>query len=168
MHEMTEKFLNEAFAGESMAHMKYLIYAEVAEKKGYDNLARMFKAIAYAEFVHAKNHAKNVGLVKEVSDNIDKCIEGENFEVDEMYPVYKATAEIQNEKKAKTGFHYALEAEKIHEKMYERAKEHAEKEEDMDIGEIYICPVCGYTHYKGELPDHCPVCGVKNERFKKF
>ena len=143
MHDMTEDFLKEAFCGESKAHMKYIIFAEIAKKKGYDNLARMLEAIAYAEFVHAKNHAKNLGLVKETLDNLDNCIEGENFEVDEMYPVYKATAEMQDQKKAKRGFHYALEAEKIHEKMYKKAKEHAEKGEDMDIGEIYICPVCG-------------------------
>jgi len=99
MRKMTEKNLADSFAGESMAHMKYLIYSEVAEKEGFPNVARLFKAIAYAEQVHATNHARNLGYIKGTSENLQAGIEGETFEVEEMYPAYKAVAELQGEKR---------------------------------------------------------------------
>ena len=165
MKKMTEKAVNEAFAGESMAHMKYLIFSDIAEKEGYKNIARLFRAIAYAEFIHARNHARNLGLIGDTTDNLIEAINGESFEVNEMYPVYMETAKIQDEKNAVRAFHYALEAEKIHAAMYEDAKKMAEEEKDIEIGEIYICPVCGYTHI-GKV-EKCPVCGYKGE-FEKF
>ncbi len=168
MREMTEQTSGEAFAGESKAHMKYMIFAEIAEKNGFPNLARMFHAIAYAEQVHATNHARNLGIVQETPQNIQNCIDGENFEVEEMYPAYLAIAELQQEKGAQKAHHYALEAEKIHRTMYREAKAMAEKGVDIEMENIYICPVCGYTHYKGDLPDHCPVCGVNSNKFRKF
>ncbi len=167
MKKMTEKALNEAFAGESMAHMKYLIFSEIAEREGYKNIARMFKAIAYAEQIHATNHARNLGLINKTTENLQSGIDGENFEVEEMYPVYKKTAELQGEKGAELSTHYALEAEKIHREMYKDAKKTAEKGKDIEISEVYICPICGYTHI-GIPPDKCPICGAPKDKFKKF
>lgn len=167
MKKMSEKSLQEAFAGESMAHMKYLIFSEEAEKKGYKNLARLFKAISYAEFVHARNHAKEIGIVGDTVENIKAAIEGETFEVEEMYPAYNAIAELQGEEGAKKSIHYAIEAEKIHAEMYRKAEEMAKQGKDVEIKEIYICPVCGYTH-EGEPPANCPVCGAPKETFVKF
>ncbi|MCD6448833.1 MAG: rubrerythrin family protein [Thermoplasmata archaeon] len=167
MKKMSEKSLQEAFAGESMAHMKYLIFSEEAERKGYKNLARLFKAIAYAEFVHARNHAKEIGIVGDTVENIKAAIEGETFEVEEMYPAYNAIAELQGEEGAKKSIHYAIEAEKIHAEMYRKAEEMAKQGKDVEIKEIYICPVCGYTH-EGEPPANCPVCGAPKETFVKF
>lgn len=167
MKKMTEKAMNEAFAGESMAHMKYLIFSEIAEKEGMPNIARLFKAIAYAEQVHATNHARNLGIIKKTPDNLQTGIDGETYEVEEMYPVYNNTAKYQNEKGAEQSTHYALEAEKIHMKMYTDAKVSAEKDKDIDIKEIYICPICGFTHI-GKPPEYCPVCGAPNTKFKKF
>ncbi len=167
MKKMTEKALLEAFAGESMAHMKYLIFSEIAEKEGLPNVARLFKAIAYAEQVHATNHAKNLGITKKTPDNLQTGIDGETYEVEEMYPVFNNTAKFQNEKGAEQSTHYALEAEKIHMKMYADAKTSAEKKKDIDIKEIYICPICGFTHI-GKPPEYCPVCGAPNGKFKKF
>ncbi|MBN1897612.1 MAG: rubrerythrin family protein [Spirochaetes bacterium] len=167
MKKMTEKSLNEAFAGESMAHMKYMAFSDVAKKEGLSNIARLFKAIAYAEQVHAINHARNLGLIKETKDNLDTAINGETFEVDEMYPVYDAVAKLQDEKGAQTSIHYALEAEKIHAGYYQMAKDAVENSKDTDIGDVYICPVCGYTHID-EPPDRCPVCSAPKNTFKKF
>uniref|UniRef100_A0A7V1EIH7 Rubrerythrin family protein n=1 Tax=candidate division WOR-3 bacterium TaxID=2052148 RepID=A0A7V1EIH7_UNCW3 len=167
MKKMTEKALLEAFAGESMAHMKYLIFSEIAEKEGKPNIARLFKAIAYAEQVHATNHARNLGIVKKTPENLQTGIDGETYEVEEMYPVFNNTAKFQNEKGAEQSTHYALEAEKIHMKMYQDAKTSAEKDKDIDIKEIYICAVCGFTHI-GKPPEYCPVCGAPNNKFKKF
>lgn len=167
MKKMTEKALQEAFAGESMAHMKYLIFSEIAEKEGLPNIARLFKAIAYAEQVHATNHARNLGIIKKTPDNLQTGIDGETYEVEEMYPVYNNTAKFQNEKGAEQSTHYALEAEKIHMKMYTEAKVNAEKGKDIDIKEVYICPVCGFTHI-GKPPEYCPVCGAPSSKFRKF
>jgi len=110
MKKMTEKFLNEAFAGESMAHMKYQIFSEIAEKEGFSNIARLFKAISYAEQVHATNHFRNLGNIGKTSENLQSGIDGETFEVEEMYPVYNNTAKLQGEKGAEISTHYALEA----------------------------------------------------------
>ena len=167
MRDMTKKSLNEAFAGESMAHMKYLIFSETAEREGYPNISRLFKAIAYAEQIHATNHARNLGIIKETKDNLQTGIAGETFEVEEMYPAYDSIAKLQNEKNAQISIHYALEAEKIHAELYQKAKQTVENGKDADIDEIYICPVCGYTHI-GKPPERCPVCNAPKDKFKKF
>ncbi len=168
MKKMTEEFLKAAFSGESQAHMKYTIFAEEAEKKGLKKLANMFKAIAYAEFVHAKNHLKALDQVGSTVDNIQSGIDGETFEIEEMYPVYNNTADFQGEKEAVRTTHFALEAEKIHQKMYMKAKELVEKGKDYAAEKVFICPVCGYTHEGGGLPDKCPVCGAPKEKFVEF
>ncbi len=167
MKEMTKKALGEAFAGESMAHMKYLIFAEIAEKEGFPNIGRLFKATAYAEFTHARNHAKNLGYLNATESNLDTGINGELFEVEEMYPAYLATAVLQKEKGAELAINYALAAEKIHAQFYKQAKEHVQKTEDMVIDSIYVCPVCGYTHL-GTPPEKCPVCNAPKDKFSKF
>ncbi len=168
MRKMVEKNLEEAFAGESMAHMKYMIFAEVAENEGKKNIARLFRAIAYAEFVHAKNHARNLGYIKSTEENLKTAIGGETFEVEDMYPAYLAVAKYFGEKGAEMSFNFAIEAEKIHAKMYGEAKEKAERNEDIEGKGIYICPVCGYTYMGDDPPEKCPVCGAPNNKFVKF
>ena len=167
MHAMTREFLEAAFAGESMAHMRYLIFAEKARKDGLPNLARLFKAIAYAEQVHATNHFRELGNLKDAIGNLQACIDGEHFEVKEMYPVYNNTAEFQDEQGAVRSTHFALEAEKIHEKMYVEAQNQVRDGADVEVGTVRICPVCGYT-VDGDAPEFCPVCGAKRELFVEF
>ncbi len=167
MKKMTSKSLSEAFAGESMAHMKYLAFSDVAERQGFKNVARLFRAISFAEQVHATNHARNLGLIKETEENLQSAIDGENFEVEEMYPAYDAIAKLQGEKGAQQSIYYAVEAEKIHAKLYEKAKEAVRSGNDVDIDSVYICPVCGYTAV-GDAPGRCPVCGARGEDFKEF
>jgi len=164
---MTEENLKAAFAGESQAHMKYKIFSEAAKKEGKANISRLFEAISYAEQVHAANHLKVLGGIKKTPENLDTAIAGETFEVEEMYPAYNKEAKLQGEKEAEKSTHYALEAEKIHAQMYKKAKESAAKNKDIQIGDIYICPICGYT-VEGQAPDFCPVCAVKKDLFKKF
>ncbi len=168
MRKMVEKSLKEAFAGESMAHMKYTIFAEVAEREGKKNIARLFRAIAYAEFVHAKNHARNLGYIKSTVENLETAIDGETFEVEDMYPAYLEVANYFGEKGAERSFHYAISAEKMHAKMYEDAKQKAEKNEDIVGKNIYICPVCGYTYMGDDPPEKFPICGLSKEKFVKF
>jgi len=165
---MTEEALSNAFAGESMAHMKYLAFAAVAEKEGFPNIARLFTAIADAERVHATNHARNLGYIKKTLENLQAAAAGENFEIEEMYPAYDAIAKLQGEKGAELSIHYAIEAEKIHEELYEMAARYASDGQDIEEENVWVCPVCGHTHRGEEAPDRCPVCNVKKERYEKF
>jgi len=167
MKKMTEKNLRDAYAGESQAHMRYLIFANKAEEEGKPNVPRLFRAIAFAEQVHATNHFKTLGDLGETVENLQTAIDRENFEVEEMYPVYDSVAKLQDEKGAIRSVHYAIEAEKIHAAMYTETRQAVGEGKDVDLGDISICPVCGYT-VEGEAPDTCPVCGVKKERFVKF
>lgn len=167
MGKMTKRSLEEAFAGESQAHMKYLIFSDVAKKEGKDNIARLFKGIAYAEKIHATNHARLLGYIGSTVENLEGAKGGEDFEIHDMYPAYHAIAHLEEDKGAQKSIHYALEAEKIHSKMYGDAKEVSADGKDIDLAELYVCPVCGFTH-EGEPPECCPVCGVKSERFRKF
>ncbi len=167
MKKMSEKVLGEAFSGESMAHMKYLAFASVAEKEGFKNVSRLFRAISYAEQVHATNHAKVLGYIGNTEENLKAGIEGELYEVDEMYPAFDAVVNLQGEQEAHRSINYALEAEKIHSQLYKKALESVKEKKDIDIDEIYICPVCGYTHI-GTPPDTCPVCNVSKDKFVKF
>ena len=164
---MVRQFLEDAFAGESKAHMKYLIFAENAEKNGSINLAKMWKAIAHAEFTHARNHFKALGYLGTNKENLKSSLEGENFEIEEMYPAYNVVSELQNEKEALKSIHFAIEAEKIHSSMYEKAIEKIENNTDLGEKEIYICNVCGYTT-EGSLPEKCPVCGAGKDNFVQF
>lgn len=167
MKEMTKKNLSDAYAGESQAHMKYQIFADVAEKENKPNIAKLFRAISYAERVHATNHLKELGEVGNTAENLEKAVAGETFEVEEMYPAYNAVAELQGEKGAKRSIHYAIEAEKLHIKMYDDARNAVLKDEDIKLSKVYICPVCGYTTID-VLPDKCPICGVPGNKFVAF
>ncbi|AYO29565.1 MAG: hypothetical protein PWR06_937 [Thermoanaerobacteraceae bacterium] len=167
MKIMTRDNLKAAFAGESQAHMRYLIFADNAEKEGKPNIARLFRAIAYAEQVHATNHFKALQELNGTPDNLQVAINGETFEVDEMYPAYDAVAKLQDEKAAEKSFHYAIEAEKIHAVLYDDARKMAQMDKDIDDGKVYVCPICGYT-VKSNAPDKCPVCGVSKDKFVSF
>lgn len=167
MHTMTMENLKSTFAGESQAHMRYTIFADKAEEEGFKNIARLFRAIAFAERIHAFNHLNTLNGINLTVDNLKVAIEGERYEVNEMYPAYNAVAELQDEKKAIKSIKYALEAEKIHEALYSEAKESAKAGKDLEIGEINICPVCGHT-VVGKAPDRCPICGVLGDKFRKF
>ncbi|NLM46776.1 MAG: rubrerythrin family protein [Firmicutes bacterium] len=178
---MTADFLRSAYGGESMAHMRYLIWAEMAEKEQLPNIGRLFRAIACAEWAHANNHFRVLkeqvgdatvaagavfGAGKTV-DNLQGAINGELHEVEQMYPVYLEAARYQNEKAAERAFHYALEAEKIHAKLFQEAQEAAKQGKDMELGPVYVCPICGHT-VKDELPDCCPVCGADKSKYRHF
>lgn len=180
---MTADFLRSAYGGESMAHMRYLIWAKIAKNEGFPNIDRLFQAIAYAEYAHADNHfhvlnGKDVqdytvsaGAVFGVGDtvtNLQGAIDGELHEIEQMYPVYLETARFQEEKSAERAFHFALEAEKIHARMFQDAQNAAKEGKDLELDNVYVCPICGHTHEGSEAPDKCPVCGAKKEMYKAF
>lgn len=180
VRDMTETNLRSAYAAESQAHMRYTHYAQRAKKEGFPNVSRLFTAVAFAELVHAGNHYRNIGSkgdsvtvskaifgTRNTTEDLQAGKDGENFEIKEMYPAYKKVAEFQGEKAAETSFTWALEAEKIHESLYEKAKQSVDRGKDVDLGSIQICTVCGYT-VEGEAPDRCPICSALKEKFKAF
>jgi len=167
MRKMTQANLEAAFAGESQAHMKYTIFADKAEQEGYPEVARLFRAISFAERVHATNHLRELGGIGDTVTNLGVAIGGENYENTEMYPAFQSVAELQEEKGARRSIHYALEAEKIHEVMYEEARQMVAVGSDIKSAPVFVCPVCGHTVI-GAAPDKCPVCGAKKELYRQF
>ncbi len=167
MREMTEKHLKESFAGESQAHMKYLNFAEKATAEGRENVARLFRAASFAEQVHASEQLAALEGIGSTSENLAAARAGENFEVEEMYPAFMMVAEAQGEALAQRCFRHALEAEKMHRELYERAKKAVDADGDPSIDEIWVCSNCGYT-LEGEAPETCPVCGAPKKDFVKF
>ena len=162
----TEEGLKEAFAGESQANRKYLAFAERAEKDGFPQIAKIFRAAAAAETVHAHNHLRALGGIKSTKENIHAAIEGEHYEFTKMYPEFLEAAKAEGNKQAERTFNYANEVEKVHHKIYNAALESIEKGKDLEKNDLYICPVCGYTH-EGKPPEKCPVCGATKKVFKK-
>jgi len=167
MHQMTQENTKAAFAGESQAHMKYLNFAEKAAQEGKENVARLFRAASFAEQVHATGHLKVLAGIGSTSENLATAMAGENFEVEEMYPAYIAVAEKQGEDKAQKSFQYAIEAEKVHFDLYQKSKQAVDAGEDVALGDLWVCPYCGYT-MEGEAPDRCPVCRTLKKNFVKF
>jgi rubrerythrin len=167
MRKMTKANLEAAFAGESQAHMKYKAFAEKARVEGFPNLSRLFDAISYAESVHAISHLRTLAGIGASTENLDTAIGGETYEVDEMYPAFRAVAELQDEKPAIRSMTYALEAEKLHAALYTNAKQTLQTGKDIAVDNIHICQVCGYTGY-GAAPEVCPVCQAKKDKFRNF
>ncbi len=154
-----------AFAGESQANRKYLAYAKKAEEEGHAQVARLFRAVAHAETIHALNHFRNAGEVRSTAENLDAAAAGEKYENTVMYPAFIKDAEEAGDKKAFNSFHWANEAEKIHEVLYREAL--ASLGQPGEEYDYYICPVCGYTE-KRSAPEKCPVCGVPGYRFERI
>lgn len=159
----TEKNLKEAFAGESQANRKYLAFAKQAEKEGHLQAARLFRAVAEAETVHAHTHLKTMGQIKSTAENLQEAINGETFEFKSMYPEMIQAADAEKEKAAVRSFSYANEVEKVHAVLYKKALENLNHPEEVDY---YVCNVCGYT-CENEPPDTCPVCKAVRKAFFK-
>jgi rubrerythrin len=159
--------LKTAFAGESQANRRYLAFAKKAEAEGWPQIAKLFRAAAAAETVHAHNHLRAMDGVKSTAENLEVAIAGENYEVVTMYPTMLAEAEKEGNKRATTSFNYALQTEKIHEALYRKASELLGKGKDAPETTYYICPVCGHTH-EGPMVGRCPVCNTPAEKFEKI
>ena len=160
----TEQDLMDAFAGESQANRKYLAYAKQADKEGHPQTARLFRAAAEAETVHAHSHLKALGGVKSTAENLKDAISGETHEFNDMYPAMIETAKAEENKKAERSFNLANEVEKVHAALYQKALDNLDNQEETDI---YVCSICGYT-CEGEAPDACPVCRAKTGAFSKI
>ncbi len=161
----TEQYLKEAFAGESQANRKYLAFAAKAEEEGFPQVARLFRAAAEAETVHAHNHLRALKGIRTTKENLEEAIAGETHEFKKMYPEMIEEARREGHQEAEKSFHYAIEAEKVHASLFQNLLNNLGKtQEDFPY---FICPVCGHT-VERQAPDICPVCGTKGEKFKKI
>jgi len=151
-----------AFAGESQARNKYIAFAKKADDEGYAATAKLFRAAAEAELIHAQNHFKAAGEVKATVDNLQAAIAGESYEVTSMYPPMLANAQAEGNKKGANSINFALEVEKVHEALYREAL--ATLSKDAEAFDYYVCPICGYTHARN-APEKCPVCGTPGSKF---
>ena len=160
----TEQNLLEAFAGESQANRRYLAFAKRAEKDGYPQVAKLFRAAAEAETVHAHAHLRALGQVKSTAENLKESVAGETHEFKHMYPAMIEAAKEEGNKAAERSFTYANEVEQVHASLYQKALENLDSLHEVDY---YVCSVCGYT-CENEPPDKCPVCGARAKAFSKI
>lgn len=160
----TQEDLLAAFAGESQANRKYLAFAEAAEKEGKTNLAKLFRAVAEGETVHALKHFNVLGGVKGSVENLKAAIAGETYEISEMYPAFIADAEVEGDKGAEMSFTRANEVEKTHQQKFTAALGKIEAGEDLEENEYHVCSICGNL-FAGEVPDRCPVCQMPKDKF---
>ena len=165
--EMTAQNIAAALAGESQASQKYLAFSAVAESEGYPNVARLFRAIAYAESTHARNHLSVLGQLGTTTENLKAAFGGETFEIQEMYAAYGAVAKLQGNESAQTTVRYAMTAEKDHAAIYDTVLKGVEGKQDCGTDAVRVCPICGHTII-GDAPDECPVCGTAGSYFKEF
>ena len=157
----SEQNLRDAFAGESQANRKYLAFAEKADKEGYPQVAKLFRAAAAAETVHAHSHLKALGGIMSTAENLKEAIAGETHEFKTMYPAMIEAAKGEGNKAAERTFTFANAVEKVHAALYQKA---LGKLDNLEEVEYYVCSVCGYTCEK-EPPETCPVCGAKARAF---
>ena len=159
----SEQHLRDAFAGESQANRKYLAFAEKAEKEGYPQVAKLFRAAGAAETVHAHAHLRALGEIGNTADNLKVALEGETHEFKHMYPEMIADAKDEGNKTAERSFIFANEVEQVHAELYQNALDNLDSLEEADY---YVCSVCGMT-VEDEAPDTCPVCSAKKSAFFK-
>jgi rubrerythrin len=162
----TMENLQTAFAGESQANRKYLFFAEKADKEGHPQIARLFRAAAESETVHARNHLQTMGGIGSTRDNLQEAAKGEQYEFTQMYPGFIEQAKAEKNNDAETGFDWANKVEKIHHRLYQKALEDLETKKEMKDEPYFVCQGCGYT-VAGEAPEKCPVCGAPRSMFKR-
>ena len=162
----TQENLKAAFAGESQANRRYLFFANKAEKEVHPQIARLFRAAAEAETVHARNHLEAMGGIRSTRDNLGVAVEGEHHEFTEMYPSFIEQARAEGNDKAQVSFDYANKVEKIHHGLYQKALKALEAGQKLKDEPYFVCQVCGNT-VAGEAPERCPICGAPRKMFKR-
>lgn len=159
----TQEDLLAAFAGESQANRKYLAFAKQADKEGLPQVAKLFRAAAAAETVHAHAHLRNAGLIGDTRANLQAAIDGETYEYTQMYPEMIKDAQAENNAAVAKYFDFANKVEEVHANLYKKALENPAGMPNVDY---YVCSVCGYTH-EGAI-DKCPVCSAGASVFEKI
>ncbi len=160
----TNDNLKAAFAGESQASRKYTAFAKKAEAERLPQVARLFRAAAEAETVHAQAHLRVANGVKTTAENLQAAIDGEAYEFRDMYPKFIAAAEQEDQQGARNSFRNAMAVEQIHHTLYTEALKAVRSGIDLPSAPVYVCSVCGNT-VSGSAPDKCPICGARREQF---
>lgn len=155
-----------AFAGESQANRRYLAFAQKAEEEGYTQIAKLFKAAAEAETVHAMNHARTIGEIKSTLENLNTAVSGETFEFKKMYAEYLTIAKQEGNKQAVWSFDVASKVEQIHAGLFTKAISALKSNNESEQVGYYVCSVCGNT-VEDNAPQKFPTCGSPRERFFK-
>jgi rubrerythrin len=162
----TVENLQVAFAGESQANRKYLAFARQAEKEGLPQIARVFRAAAEAETLHALAHLANMGGIGTTLENLASAVSGETHEWTEMYPPMVEQARAENHK-ARYMLGFANAAEKVHAGLFQQALQALQSGADLSTMDVYLCPVCGDIEF-GTVPDKCPICGAPASKYQKI
>jgi rubrerythrin len=157
--------LKEAFAGESQANRKYLAFGERAENDGFPGVAKLFRAVAAAETIHAHAHLRALGGIKDTAENLQAAMAGEKEEFTTMYPPMVEMAKAEGHRKGERSMRDAMEVEKVHYELFDAALAAVAAGKDLGDVVIRICPNCGHTVI-GEAPDKCPVCALKGENYE--
>ena len=163
----TNENLQNAFAGESQANRKYLAFAKRAESEGYVQIAKLFRAAAAAETIHAHAHLQAMGGINSTSENLNHAMQGEEFEFKQMYPKFIEEAKAEDNHAALISFKNAMAVEQVHYSLYIQAIEKIKEGEHLAVHKIFVCGICGNT-VLDEIPDKCPVCGAPKARFKEI
>ena len=163
----TSENLKNAFSGESQANRTYLAFAKKAEKEGMSQVAKLFRAAAFAETVHALNHLEIIGKTKSSLENLKTAVAGETFEFDEMYPQYIEIAKEEGNNKAVWSFNVANKVEKIHAGLFSKSIKVIENKKEPITTDYYVCKVCGNT-VEASVPERCPICGAPKEKFLRI
>ncbi|MGD0027402.1 MAG: rubrerythrin family protein [Candidatus Bathyarchaeia archaeon] len=158
--------LKSVFAGESQANRRYLAFARKADEEGFTQVAKLLRATAEAETVHALNHLQITGQVGTTKENVRAAIAGETFEYQKMYPEYLQTAKAEGNKQAVWSFDVANKVEQVHAKLFAKVEKQLETNQELAQVDYYVCSVCGNT-VEGTAPEKCPVCGAPKEKFFK-
>ena len=181
MVRITDTNLMSAFSGECQAHVRYLVYSDIAKDEGFANLSRLFHAVSFSERIHAYNHfttLKDVSgdhvtaaispfAIGKSTENLMSAISGERFEVAELYPAFLEVASSQDDSDAYVSLNYAYMSEIEHKKLFERALDTVSTGRDSRTGPVQVCLKCGYT-IEGDAPDMCPICKAPAIEFKQF
>jgi len=162
----TKENLATAFAGESQANRKYLAFSRQADKEGLPQIAKLFRATAEAETIHALGHLANMGGIASTKENLEAAVAGETYEFTEMYPPMLEQAKAEGHR-AKTMLGFATSAEKVHAGLFKQALDAMKRGEDLTKMEVFLCPICGDVEF-GVPPDKCPICGAPASRFQRI
>jgi rubrerythrin len=162
----TDENLKAAFAGESQANRRYLAFAQKAEEEGATHAAKLFRAAAAAETIHALNHLRITGEIKATIENLKTAVSGETFEFEKMYPEYISIAKQEGNKQATWSFDVANKVEQVHAGLFQKAIKALEEKSELEKADYYVCSVCGNT-VEGAPPENCPICGAPKANFFK-
>ena len=159
--------LKSAFAGESQANRRYTAFARKAVEEGFPQAAKLFRAAAEAETVHALNHLRITGEIKSTMANLETAFAGETFEFRKMYPEYLKVAGEEDNKQAVWSFDVANKVEQVHADLYTKAMQAVKSGADVAKTSYYVCSVCGNT-VENAPPEKCPICGAPKNKFNEI